>query len=119
MTSLTTTFRLPEPIAAKLAAGVYERVGGVVRDTQTKQVVMWLRETGQTNHLPGAIPSVLSSLGAMASLLNLGVSTMGFVLILQRLESIERQIEYLGDLIKSASMRNVWRRSSLPHMLSE
>ncbi len=100
MTSLTTTFRLPEPIAAHLAAGVYERVGGVVRDSQTKQVVMWLRETGQMNHLPGAIPSVLSSLGAMTSLLNLGVSTMGFALILQRLEGIERQIDHLGELIK-------------------
>lgn len=100
MTSVTATFILPEVISTKLAKGVYERVGGVVRDSQTKQVIIWLRETGQSTQMSNAVPSILSGLGSVASLLNLGVSTMGFALILQRLNGIASKLQSLEELIK-------------------
>ena len=34
-------------IALGLASGRLERVGGVVREAGSKQIVMWLREGGQ------------------------------------------------------------------------
>jgi hypothetical protein len=42
---LTTTFILPDGIIAGLSNGQYERIGGVIRNTTDKRVVLWLRES--------------------------------------------------------------------------
>jgi hypothetical protein len=44
METLTATFLIPDWVSAGLANGLYERVGGVIREVGTKQVVAWLRE---------------------------------------------------------------------------
>ena len=40
-------FELPAQIALGLASGRLERVGGIVRDVASKQIVAWLRESGK------------------------------------------------------------------------
>lgn len=37
---------IPEAILKGLQDGTHERIGGVVREVASKQVVAWLRETG-------------------------------------------------------------------------
>ncbi|WP_242051176.1 MULTISPECIES: hypothetical protein [Nostoc] len=45
---VTVTFMLADWVVKGLANGTLERVGGVIREVGTKQVVTWLREiTGQ------------------------------------------------------------------------
>ncbi len=44
MNTVDATFHVPEHIAQGLSNGTYERVGGVVREIESKQVVTWLRE---------------------------------------------------------------------------
>ena len=46
MTPLNVVFDLPAALANGLQNGAYERVGGVIRDSNSKQVVAWLREGG-------------------------------------------------------------------------
>ncbi len=75
--TVNTTLEIPPEIAAGLADGVYERIGGVIREVGNKHVVAWLRE----------IPSV--SLNPLASVLNLSVSVMGFAVVLQKLNHLE------------------------------
>lgn len=45
MALLDITFDVPEKILQGLASGHLERVGGVVRNTVNKQIVMWLRDS--------------------------------------------------------------------------
>lgn len=45
MSQVSATFVISEEIAEGLNNGTLERVGGVIRETHSKQVVIWLRET--------------------------------------------------------------------------
>ncbi|WP_346293541.1 hypothetical protein [Sphaerothrix gracilis] len=87
---VNTTFDIPTQIAKGLADGSLERIGGVVRNANTKQVVTWLREVpgNSAQIVPG-----LSQLTAVASILNLGVSVAGFALILQKLNQLEESLK--------------------------
>lgn len=56
-------FDLDIGIKAGLAKGVYERVGGVIRNTVNKEVVFWLKEGGSITTKAQKITLTLSSLG--------------------------------------------------------
>ncbi len=70
--ALTVTFTLANWIVKGLADGTLTRVGGVVVDASTKQVVTWLRDV--TNNSPVPKPS-----GSPNNLLNLIVSGANLV----------------------------------------
>jgi hypothetical protein len=95
--TLTTTFIVPDSIKAGLETGIYERVGGIVRDRGSKHVVMWLRESnGQKmiSSIPG-LPSM-----PMAGALTLGVVAIGFKVINDRLTAIEEQLQQSQALLQ-------------------
>ena len=52
--NLNVVFDVPARVAQGLMNGSLERVGGVVRDSSTKEVVMWLQE---------GVDSILGELG--------------------------------------------------------
>ena len=89
MKAIDVTFHVPPDLTEGLASGELERVGGVVRDSTTKQVKAWLRETGKP--IASEVLS-LSSVAATASVLNLAVSTMGFAVVMIRLGAVEQQL---------------------------
>jgi hypothetical protein len=97
MYRLIATFIVPDSIKAGLDGGVYERVGGVIRECGSKQVVAWLRECdGQ---------KILSSISGvpflpMAGALNLGVAAIGFTVIHQRLIALEEQLKQAQALLQ-------------------
>ena len=106
MSLIQTTLAVPEHIAAGLQSGLFERIGGVVRYVDSKQVVGWLREAGETGKPVMSEALSLSSVAAASSSLNLAISTMGFVVVLHRLKGIEKQLgashealEAIGDKI--------------------
>lgn len=94
-TIIEATFQVPGWITDGLASGAYERVGGVVRDAQTKQIVAWLRE------VPGdrTVSQVLSRVGSAASVLNLAVSAMEFAVVMQRLGIIEQHLQQVQEVL--------------------
>jgi len=110
--NLNVTLDLPKRIAKGLLSGQFERVGGVVRDVETKQVVAWLRDIGNSsNQVLSTVlsPSTLSSTASTAlslanpviGVLNLAVATMGFIVIKNRLGVIEQQLEQAQGVLQT------------------
>lgn len=95
MTTYNASFHIPEYIAHGLSNGTYERVGGVIREADSKQVVAWLREAGKLGE------SVLSQVSAVSSVLNLAVSTTGFIIVLKRLGVIEQRLEQAQEVLQT------------------
>jgi len=111
------TLDIPYHIAQGLLAGKYERVGGVVREMSSKQVVTWLRDGYKTSNQvlstvlsPSTLsPSTLSTTASTAlslanpviGVLNLAVSTMGFLIIKKRLGVIEQQLKQAQGVLQT------------------
>jgi tetratricopeptide (TPR) repeat protein len=97
---LNVTFALVDWVAKGLENGTFERVGGVIREVGTKKVVAWLREISSTNPYQqlGEVQKGLQltqgmlQLSTAASFLSLGVSVMGFAIIAQRLNDLEKRL---------------------------
>lgn len=104
-------FEIPESIAAGLALGKYERVGGVIRDASNGQVVTWLREIAVSplnpNSLANTLPShagkLLSMTGGVASILNLGATVAFGITTLKKLESIETNLIHTNAKLDNLS----------------
>ena len=96
--NLNVVFDVPALVAQGLMNGSLERVGGVVRDSSSKQVVMWLQEGGSQASKALAQPPLAGGANALAAAnpllatANLGVSVAGFALVLQQLNHISDQI---------------------------
>jgi len=101
MNTFEVAFQIPEHITQGISNGVYERVGGVVRKVGSKQVVTWLREAYQTGEPALSNILSLSSVGTASSILNLAVSTMGFIVVQKRLGVIEQQLEQAQEILQT------------------
>ena len=101
MNTIEVAFDIPEYIVQGISNGIYERVGGVVRKVGSKQVVIWLREAYQTGEPALSNILSLSSVGSVSSVLNLAVSTMGFIIVQKRLEVIEQQLEQAQEALQT------------------
>ncbi len=102
MDTVTATFSIPEWIEQGLKSQTYERVGGVIRDSQTKHIVAMLREAAP--NLTQA-STILSQFGSVASILNLGVSVIGFALVINRLEEIEQRLKLVEKDLKQLNRK--------------
>ncbi|OBQ15927.1 MAG: hypothetical protein AN488_20425 [Anabaena sp. WA113] len=93
MTIFQTTFDIPDWILQGLKTGEYVRIGGVIRDGNTKQIVAMLREVSPNisgiGNLLSSVSPVLGILNLGVSFINLGVSVVGFALILNKLKKLE------------------------------
>lgn len=105
MNIVEATFHIPAYIAQGLANGTYERVGGVVRETGSKKVVTWLRELHDTSDLALSNSLAFASVGVASSILNLAISTMGFVVVLKRLGVIEQQLEQAQEVLRTVEYK--------------
>lgn len=92
-------FEIPAQIALGLASGRLERVGGIVRETANKQVVAWLRESGQlafsdpnlTADLLQVVQKSSSGLAAVAtSVLDAAVTARSHHVLMREMKVIER-----------------------------
>ena len=146
MPQIEVMLEVPLRIAAGLASGQLERVGGVIRESGSKQVVAWLREGGKiasnTNFSSGLINNLLdASTGGLASavtgavhtavtahshflimqqmarletliaisagigVVNIAVSTVSMVVLLKRLNELEKKINGLYEHITQEHRR--------------
>jgi len=110
--NLDVTFDVPKHIVEGLLSGEFERKGGVVREMGTKQVVAWLRDVGNSSNqvlstvlspstLNATASTALSLANPIISVLNLAVSTMGFLIIKNRLGVIEHQLEQAQGVLQT------------------
>ncbi len=110
MSNLQVYFDLPPHLSTLLANGTLERVGGVIRETRSKEVVMWLRESAKAAQpvVPPTAPilSNMASLVATGQLVNLTLSAFTLYTVVQRMEKLTHQIDALGDLVRKEFNRN-------------
>lgn len=96
--AVTATFVLADWIVKGLADGTFERVGGVIRDVATKQVVTWLKESGgnaaplpiQNGSSSQLLNIIISGANLLTSGVNAGISGKEFANVNHHLEGIER-----------------------------
>lgn len=103
---------VPARIAQGLANGTLERVGGVVRDASSKEVVTWLRDGGEASKVLTQPPLPNLPFGQAAQLanpllgaLNLGVSVAGFSVVITQLNQISDQIRKMEAKIDRVSVK--------------
>ncbi|MFC1960533.1 hypothetical protein ACFLYO_07475, partial [Chloroflexota bacterium] len=98
----TIDFTVPNNILVGLTNGSYERVGGVIREAQSKHIVAWLREgsssTNALRHLPRTTTLTNSLLGA-SQILNLSLAAISIPIIMHYANRISEQIETLSQQI--------------------
>jgi tetratricopeptide (TPR) repeat protein len=104
LSNINVNFDIPSWVTEGLTNQTYERVGGVIRDAKTKQVVAWLREIGSST-LSSKWMTVASVLTPSLSLLNLGLSTMGFVWILRRLDELEKCLQETQKVVAEINQK--------------
>lgn len=100
MSQITAVFDIPAPISAGLANGSLERIGGVIRNSESKQIVAWLRDGIVPKDTQNTISKLLFSQGLLLTnpalapmfLLNLTIQTVGFIKLNQRLKKIETDL---------------------------
>ncbi|MEH2408216.1 hypothetical protein [Nostoc sp.] len=111
---VTATFMLADWIAKGIADGTFERVGGVIRDVNTKQIVSWLREQGANNSTGKQLEELgrnlqvtqgILQVTSAVSILNLGVSVIGFVVIAQRLKELEKRLQQAQILLNKINRK--------------
>jgi hypothetical protein len=100
MEAVTATFSIPDWLEDGLRNNTYERYGGVIRDSRTKSIVAMLRET--TPDIPET-GKILSQFGSVASILDLAVSTIGFTIVIHKLDKIENQLNIIQKDIQDAN----------------
>jgi hypothetical protein len=101
MSTVEATFNIPEYIAQGLSNQFYERVGGVIREAGSKQIVAWLRQVYKTGEPVLSNILSLSSAGDVSGILDLAVSTMGFIIVLKRLGVIEQQLDQAQEVLQT------------------
>ena len=110
MTPLNVVFDLPAALANGLQNGAYERVGGVIRDSNSKQVVAWLREGGNGVVTQPPLPKpplgeAAQLISPMLSAVNLGVSVAGFAVVITQLKQISDQIRLIEAKVDRVSVK--------------
>lgn len=111
MIPVTVTFMLANWIAKGLADGSLVRVGGVILDASTKQVVTWLRDSGvnsaqlptQNGSSSHLLNIIVSGANLLASGVNAGISGKGFAEVNHHLDGIE-QASLVNTAISSANL---------------
>ncbi|UJB69189.1 hypothetical protein HRE53_22825 [Acaryochloris sp. 'Moss Beach'] len=104
---------IPLGIKEKLDLGIYERIGGVIRQSGNKKVVAWLRENSNSSSslpppFPNSPPCVshrLLQATTTVNVLNLGLSTMGFAVVLKQLQNLEKRLEDTQDLLSKLNRK--------------
>lgn len=121
MSNIEILFQLPQHIEAGLALGKYERIGGVIRNSQSKQIVMWLQEGGQVATNPNATKGLMASvlqntgmssatmsviLGGTLSTLNVAMSGYTLYLMIERVRELEKAIDELHEKVSEEFARD-------------
>jgi tetratricopeptide (TPR) repeat protein len=100
---ITTTLGARPELAAKITwgldNGVYERIGGVIRHAENKQIITWLRNIDGMSIDPSIVTKLgpLTLLSVATSFLNLSITAIGFAIILRRLGEIKQQLALIGS----------------------
>jgi hypothetical protein len=94
-------FIIPPDYQAGLVTGQYERIGGVIRESQSKKIVAWLREVSTATDKPLQQLGIkaLSAVTKFSGVISLGLAAATMLSIHQSLDAFSKQIQGLKALI--------------------
>jgi hypothetical protein len=102
MGALQVLFEVPTFIQVGLETGAFQRVGGVIVDASSKQVVAWLRDGNALEEVANKALNSIFSVTQMAltgQVINLAMTAMTLRIITQRLDKLSAEVEKLGKEI--------------------
>lgn len=108
MSNLEVLFHIPQHIAAGLGSGVFQRIGGVIVERDSKQVVAWLRDgIGHQNNpdAPRLFSQAITGMSATGQVLNLALTGITLVTTMRRLDQLSQQIDALSEIVRSEFKR--------------
>ena len=94
------SFSLTEGITKGLADGIYAHIGGAISETRTGRVVSFIREFGAVDKLLTLIEHSSS-----ANVLTLGISTMGFLIMLKQLDLISKRLQSIESEMRNTNSK--------------
>lgn len=104
----TVSFVLADAIIKGLESGELVRIGGVIREVSSGKIVTFLREAS-SNILtfPQQIQIAEKTLmiGSAASVLSLGVSVIGFTMLNQRINDLEKRLKQAEELLNKLNQK--------------
>ena len=120
MKTITVELEVPAKILAGLASGLYEQVGGVIKDAKTKQIVAFLKEGGNMSKSSSSgltlLPTLLRAAGMNAKTIAvvagavtiagplIDVAIVGYTIhtLNQRIDALQKEIESIYDRLDMA-----------------
>ncbi|HSD43304.1 MAG TPA: hypothetical protein VLD36_15735 [Burkholderiales bacterium] len=89
------TINVTAAAPAGLASGALERIGGLIREVGSERIVAFVRELREIGRLKDLAANVAGLLGGGAGfgVLNLGVATMGFMVMHRRVGALESRLQ--------------------------
>lgn len=99
MSQINVSTEIPQQIADGLKSGVYDRIGGAIREVATREIIAWLREAYDLSEPVVSGLLSLSSTPANANALNLALTTMEFAVVIKRLDAIQKQLGQLQKVL--------------------
>lgn len=108
MSNLEVLFHIPQYIEAGLSTGIFQRVGGVIVEHDSKQVVAWLRDgIGHQNNpdAPRLFSQAVTGMSATGQVLNLALTGITLVTTMRRLDQLSQQIDALSEIVRSEFKR--------------
>lgn len=110
-------FELPAFIDTGLANGSMERVGGVIRYSDDKQIAAWLRQGGQIGQMAESSASLLErivakhstfglALGRVVPILNIAMGGFGLLEQIIGIRAHEAELERIYDRVSEEFQRN-------------
>ena len=120
MSSITVQLEVPESIERGLNSGSLERVGGVIRQSDNKRIVAWLREGGRmaggpsksgllsnvirAGGLPGA--AALAMLDGPLPVLDIAVAGYALIELISQIEDHQNRFDQIYEQVEEEFRRN-------------
>lgn len=108
MSNLEVLFHIPQYIEAGLGTGVFQRIGGVIVERDSKQIVAWLRDSLQyqeNTDAPRLFSQAVTGMSATGQMLNLALTGITLVTTMRRLDQLSQQIDALSEIVRSEFKR--------------
>lgn len=106
MSQLEVVLQVPRYIEAGLASGQFERVGGVIVESGSKQVVAWLRDGTVLENAPQLLGNV-SPLSAITNVAQSGITVMDGMQTRAVMRLLETQIHNLASFTVAGQLLNL------------
>ncbi|MBZ0286511.1 MAG: hypothetical protein K8I30_02775, partial [Anaerolineae bacterium] len=102
MSNLEVVFEVPRHIEAGLSSGLFQRVGGVIVESTTKQVVAWLRDGG-VDTVRDVVSSVPSPLAIIMTAARIGVSLIDGKLTRDSIQQVSEQVAGVSRQVQTVT----------------